>query len=231
VNASAYPREYPYGMSITRSSLLFDLDGTLVDSAPGICASAHAACVALGYPEPAVDAFRPSIGLPLPLMLRAGLPVEIDDARLEECCDEYRRQFDVIALPSTVAFPGVPETLARWRAQGRRLAVATSKRTDIALKVLARAGLADAFELIVGGDQVARGKPAPDRALRALALLGVRAEDAAMVGDTVHDIRMACSAGVAAYGVSHGVHERAELHAAGALAVVDRFEELADYLG
>jgi phosphoglycolate phosphatase len=218
-------------MSIDKFALLFDLDGTLVDSAPGICASAHAACVALGYPVPAAEVFRSRIGLPLALMLRAGLPSDLDDARVEACCDEYRRQFDVIALPGTVAFPGVPETLERWRGQGRRLAVATSKRSDIAAKVLARSGLAELFELVVGGEMVARGKPAPDMALRALELLGVRAADAAMVGDTVHDVQMARSADVVAYAVSHGVHERADLEAAGALAVVERFEELTEYLG
>jgi phosphoglycolate phosphatase len=218
-------------MSITKSALLFDLDGTLVDSAPGICASALAACLALGYAVPTADVFRPRIGLPLALMLRAGLPEELDDARVEECCDEYRRQFDVIALPGTVAFPGVVETLTRWGAQRRRLAVATSKRSDIAARVLARAGLAELFELVVGGEMVARGKPAPDMALLALELLGARAPDAAMVGDTVHDVQMARGADVAAYAVSHGVHERAELQAAGALAVVDRFEELTAHLG
>jgi phosphoglycolate phosphatase len=218
-------------MSIVKSALLFDLDGTLVDSAPGICASAHAACLALGYAVPAADVFRSRIGLPLALMLRAGLPEDLDDARVEACCDEYRRQFDAIALPGTVAFLGVAETLARWRGQGRRLVVATSKRSDIAARVLARAGLADLFELVVGGEMVARGKPAPDMALRALELLGAHASDAAMVGDTVHDLQMALSAAVAPYAVSHGVHERAELEAAGALAVVDRFEELTAYLG
>ena len=218
-------------MSIRKITLLFDLDGTLVDSVPGICASAHAACVALGYPAPAPETFRSRIGLPLALMLRAGLPAELDDSRLEECCQEYRRQFDTIALPATVAFPGVPETLARWRDQGRRLAVATSKRSDIAARVLARAGLAELFELVVGGETVERGKPAPDMALRALELLVAEATDAAMVGDTVHDMQMARSAEVDAYAVSHGVDDRAALQAAGALAVVDRFEELVAHLG
>jgi phosphoglycolate phosphatase len=218
-------------MSITKTTLLFDLDGTLVDSVPGICSAAHAACAALGYPEPTLDVFRGHIGLPLALMLRAGLPADVDDARVEECCDEYRRQFDLIALPATTVFSGVVQTLTLWRGQGRRLAVATSKRSDIAAKVLARAGLAELFELVVGGEMVARGKPAPDMALRALELLGVRPANAALVGDTVHDVQMALGADVAPYAVSHGVHARAELEAAGALAVVDRFEELTKHLG
>jgi phosphoglycolate phosphatase len=211
--------------------LLFDLDGTLVDSVAGICASAAAACLALGYPVPDQALFRPMIGLPLPRMLRVGLPPEVDDDLLERCCAEYRSVFDRIALPTTAPFPGVEATLSRWRAQGRRLGLATSKRTDVARKVLDRAGLAGYFEVVVGGDQVARGKPYPDTVLHGLSLLGADAGQAAMVGDTAHDVLMALAADVAAYGVGHGVHARAELEAAGALAVVDRFEELADYLG
>lgn len=216
---------------MTRDALLFDLDGTLVDSVSGICATAQAACLALGFGEPSAALFRPRIGLPLALMMRAGLPDGIDDRLVDACCDEYRRQFDAIGLPGTLAFPGVIETLARWRAQGRRLAVATSKHSAVATKVLAEAGLAGHFDLVVGGDMVARGKPAPDTALHALAQLGAQAERAAMVGDSVHDMQMAVAAGVAAYAVSHGVNERVELTAAGAHAVVDRFEELEAYLG
>lgn len=214
-----------------RPVLLFDLDGTLVDSVSGICASAAAACVALGYPAPDEALFRPMIGLPLARMLRAGLPEEVDDALVERCSEEYRAIFDRIALPTTAPFPGVEAALGRWRGQGRRLGLATSKRTDVALRVLDRAGLAGYFEVVVGGDQVARGKPHPDTVLHALARLGAEAHQAAMVGDTAHDVLMALAAEVAPYGVGHGVHARAELEAAGALAVVDRFEELADYLG
>jgi phosphoglycolate phosphatase len=211
--------------------LLFDLDGTLVDSVAGICASAAAACRALGYPCPDETLFRPLIGLPLPRMLRAGLPDDVDDGQLERCCEEYRALFDRIALPATTAFPGVPAALERWRTQGRRLGLATSKRTDVARRVLARAGLAGHFDVVVGGDQVPRGKPHPDTLVHALALFGAAPGQAAMVGDTAHDVLMAVAADVAPYAVGHGVHARAELEAAGALAVVDRFEELAVYLG
>jgi phosphoglycolate phosphatase len=211
--------------------LLFDLDGTLVDSVAGICASAAAACRALGYACPDEALFQPLIGLPLPRMLRAGLPVDVDDGLVERCCEAYRGVFDRIARPTTAPFPGVVVSLDRWRAQGRRLGLATSKRSDVAERVLEWSGLSGRFEVVVGGDQVPRGKPHPDTVERALALLGAEPGQAAMVGDTTHDVLMALAADVAPYGVGHGVHARAELEAAGALAVVDRFEELADYLG
>jgi phosphoglycolate phosphatase len=211
--------------------LVFDLDGTLVDSAPGICASVRIACREFGLVEPEDALVKPMIGLPLAHIGRTLLGAELDDAAFERWCDCYRTAFDEIALPNTTTFPDVAAELARWRAAGRRLAIATSKRTDIAVKVLRRVELLDLFEVVVGGDQVAQGKPNPDMALRVLEQLGVPAATAALVGDTAHDELMAHGADVDVYGVTYGAHDRAALEAAGPKAVVDRFAELAVYLG
>ena len=213
------------------TALLFDLDGTLVDSAPGICASARAACIGLGYAEPTDDVVRPTIGLSIDHVARAATAVDLDDVALAAWINRYRLEFNRVALPATTTFPGVSEELARWRAAGRRLAVVTSKRTDIGLAVLAQVGLTELFDVIVGGDQAPRGKPAPDLALYALAKLEVRAAEAAMIGDTAHDVGMARAADLPAYAVTYGAHDRATLVAAGPTAIVDTFRELAQHLG
>jgi len=211
--------------------LLFDLDGTLVDSAPGICPSYRAACLALGYGEPADDLIRPLIGLPLLHMVRAVVPTALDDEAIAAFVRCYRTEFERTALPATTCFPGVVAELTRWRAEGRGLAVATSKHQHVTRAVLRRAGIEPLFDAVVGGDDVPNGKPAPDTALHALALLGAPAAEAALVGDTTLDIAMARAAGVPAYAISHGVHDRPTLEAARPVAIVDQFEELAAYLG
>lgn len=207
-------------------ALIFDLDGTLVDSAPGICASARAAGRVLGYHDVADAAITPLIGLPLRQMFQTIAGPDADDVAAEAWIAQYRLAFDRIALPATAAFPGVRETLEYWRRNGRRLAVATSKRTDVAERVIDAAGLTHLFETVVGGDQVVRGKPNPDMALRVLDLLAVPADRAVIVGDTTHDLGMARAAGVAAYAVSYGAHDRALLQAAAPVAIVDRFDDL-----
>ena|SRR5579884_2188791 len=213
------------------TALIFDLDGTLVDSAPGICASVRLASERLGYPAPLDEAVRPMIGLPLVQIGRMVAGPDVPDAAIDAWCAAYRAVFDEIALPQTRAFPNVPEELVRWRAEGRRLAVATSKHTHVARRVLEQAGLLELFHVVVGGDQVARGKPDPEMAVRALTLLEVEAADAALVGDAAHDVLMARGAGVAAYAVSYGVHDRPTLASAGPAAIVDSFAELRAYLG
>ncbi len=214
-----------------RKNLIFDLDGTLVDSAAAICASARAASLALGYAPPADEAVRQMIGLPLVQIGRMVAGSAAADAEVERWCACYRAAFEELGLPTTAPFPTVPEELARWRGQGRRLAVATSKHTSVATRVLERAGLVDLFDVVVGGDQVANGKPHPEMALRAIELLDAPAADAALVGDATHDVLMARAAGIAAYAVSYGVHDRAALQAARPRAIVDSFVDLRRYLG
>jgi phosphoglycolate phosphatase len=212
-------------------NLIFDLDGTLVDSAPGICTSARSALRILGYADRDDTIIRPMIGLPLTQIARTLIGPTVSEGGIAEWCDCYRAEFDRIALPATAAFPGVADGLRRWQRQGRRLAVATSKRTDVAERVLAQAGIRETFAIVVGGDQVARGKPHPDMALHTLVRLGVPAELCAMIGDTTHDITMAQGALIPAYAVTYGAHDRETLSAARPHGIVDDFPALAGLLG
>lgn len=211
--------------------LIFDLDGTLVDSAAGICASCQAACEILGYERPSDEIIRPMIGLSLRFLFQTVLPVETTSTTIDRAIDEYRLAFDRIALPTTKTFPSVEAELQRWKSSGRQLAIATSKRTDIAIKVLRQAQLLELFHLVVGADQVARGKPHADMALHVLSQLGVDRTQAAMIGDTTHDIGMAHAAGITVYAVSYGVHDIKTLREARPEAIVDHFADLTTYLG
>ena len=207
--------------------LIFDLDGTLVDSAAGICAACQAACDMLGYARPTDDVIRPMIGLSLRFLFQTVLPADVSVTTIDRAIDAYRIAFDRIALPVTKTFPAVDDELRRWKASGRQLAIATSKRTDIAVKVLQKANIFELFHIVVGADQVVRGKPYPDMAIHVLAQFGLDQSHAAMIGDTAHDIGMASAAGITAYAVSYGVHDRETLRLANPQAIVDHFADLA----
>jgi len=204
----------------------FDLDGTLVDSLGGIRATCRAACARHGFPEPSEETITPLIGLPLPQMIRRSLPEGTTDIAVAEVVVTYQATFDEIALPMTRAFADVAKALRAWRRAGVGIGVATGKNVTVARRVIAHCQLSTTIDLLVGGDEVARGKPAPDIVDLALTRAGARADNAVLVGDSVHDIAMAVAARVAPIGIAHGASTREALGTAGAIAVVDRFADL-----
>ncbi|MCF6475146.1 HAD family hydrolase [Nonomuraea sp. MG754425] len=192
---------------------VFDLDGTLVDTPSAIVETFTAAFGALGVAAPEAAAVRATIGIPLGRAFAGLLGVPPDDGLVTEGVRHYQRLFKEIILPRgpELLFPGVTQGLDELRGLGRTLAVATSKFHANADALLRSAGLRDRFALVVGADQVTRPKPDPESGRLVLRTLGVAAEHAVMVGDTVHDIQMAHAAGMRSIAVTYGVQSAAEL--------------------
>ncbi len=206
--------------------VLFDLDGTLIDSSAGIARSAAAALAEFGRP-PLTDAqLRSFIGPPLRDSF--GL-VDIPDDRLDDVVAAYRRHYLAGGILDYRVYPGVPGLLARLDATGLRLGVATSKRTASARHVLDHAGLAGHFGCIAGSE--ADGSR-PDKAAVMAAALGELGIDDAdrvlMVGDREHDAHGARTLATRFVGVAWGFGTPDELVAAGAPRVVASPDELAD---
>jgi phosphoglycolate phosphatase len=205
--------------------LILDLDGTLIDSAPGIVRTFNATLVEVGLTAAPAPEVATLIGLPLDVMYRRFLP-EPAWPRIAERIAAYRARYAAEEIPRTLAFPGVAATLRRWQELGGVAAVATSKRGAVATRAIEVAGLQPLLGMIVGDDQVAQKKPHPEMVLRILAAHGCRAEEALLVGDTTHDLRMGQAAGVRTAAVTYGVHDREMLSAAGADVLLDRFEDV-----
>ena len=200
-------------------AIVFDLDGTLVDSLPDIVGAFQDAFTELGLVPPTAEAVRGRVGLPLDTMYADFAPQE----RVAELTDAYRRIYPQRFTRTSRPYPGVPEVLAELRAHGFRLAVATTKRSDMASRFVAAMGLTDALDHVQGTDGFPH-KPAPDVVLRALAALD--AEGAWMVGDTTHDIGAGKASGLATFAVTWGTHDAATL----AAAAPDRLEPDLDTL-
>ncbi len=180
--------------------VLFDLDGTLIDSGPIIMASMrHASVTVLGR-EPDEERVRAAIGGPgLIAQMR-----ELDPDRVDELVESYRAHNE--PLHATLeAFDGVLELLPRLRERGHRLGIVTAKRVRTVELAFDRFPiLREMTEVLVGAEDTERHKPDPDPLLEALARMGARPEDAAYVGDSPFDIRAGKAAGTLAVAVGWG---------------------------
>lgn len=206
---------------------VFDCDGTLVDSQTGIIAAMHAACDAESQPRPSAEAVRRMVGLPLRDAFDRLMPwLDADvHARL---CDHYREAFADLrrrGRTSEPLYPGIADALASFAERGWLLGVATGKARRGLLATLGAHGLAERFATLQTAD-LARGKPAPDMLLKAMAETGAAAMRTVMIGDTTFDMEMARSAGTRRLGVGWGYHHADELKAVGAEVVVEAAQDL-----
>ncbi len=213
------------------AALLLDLDGTLLDTPSAITRTLHQV---LGEIRGDIDpeAVRATIGKPLDTSVAGLLGREVSDPVVDEAISQYRRSFAETVLPRAreIMLPGVIEGLTRARAEGLRLAVATSKVRASTLPLLEASGLDRFLDGVSCHDMVERGKPHPDLAHHAADSLGVPAGQCAVVGDSADDMRMARNAGMAALGVTTGVGSEDALIAGGAHGVRARFDEAVDWL-
>jgi phosphoglycolate phosphatase len=208
--------------------IVFDVDGTLVDSQHVIVASVQAGFANFGLPVPTGDAIRRIVGLRLTDGL-ARLAPDLDPPAIEALARAYRDGFQARRaapdLPETL-FPGVRAMLEALAEAGFQLGVATGKSRRGLLAVLEHHGLLPFFITLQTGD-VPPGKPHPAMLLRAIDEAGVTPAETAMIGDTTFDIAMACAAGALPIGVAWGYHPADELAAAGAAHLVASSTEIA----
>lgn len=193
--------------------ILFDLDGTLTDSAPGITRCVQYALARLGIEENDLAKLRPFVGPPLLDSFKEHY--NLTGERAELARDYYRERFASVGLYENAVYPGVAEMLACLRRQGKTLIVATSKPTVYSVKILEHFGLSQYFAAIVGsnldGTRVAKGE------VIAAALAEAKCPDrgkVVMVGDREHDVAGARENGIAVIAVAYGYGGPGELAAA-----------------
>lgn len=208
--------------------VVFDWDGTLMDSAAAIVAAIQASCRDLGLPLPDDARARHVIGLGLQEALSHAVP-ELDPVDYPRMVERYRHHY-LAADRSLALFPGAGETVARLAEQGLWLGVATGKSRKGLARALDHSGLQPFFHATRCADECF-SKPHPQMLEELMDELCVTPEQTLMVGDTTHDLSMARNAGVAALAVSYGAHPRDALVELEPLDLIDTPADLARWFG
>ena len=207
-------------------AVVFDLDGTLIDSLPDIAAAMNRLLADVGRAPLSETEIRAMIGDGASTLVERAFEASGgQDGPVAPLLARFLAEYEPRAAEATRPFPGVMATLAALKESGLALAVCTNKPSGATREVLAALDLEGFFAAVVGGDEAPALKPDPRHVTAVLARLGVAAECAVMVGDSINDIEAAHRAGLPAVAVSFG-YTRIPPRQLGAEAVIDRFEDL-----
>jgi phosphoglycolate phosphatase len=207
--------------------IVFDWDGTLLDSAGAIVGSIMAACADLGLQPPSEQRARHIIGLGLQDALMSALP-DLPAHRYPELADRYR--FHYLRRDHELSlFAGADVLVQALVARGHILGVATGKSRHGLDRAMATSGMAGYFQATRCADEC-HSKPHPQMLEELMETFAVKPEATLMIGDTTHDLQMAANAGIAAVAVAYGAHPRAGLEAESPLFCADNVVELTEWL-
>jgi phosphoglycolate phosphatase len=207
--------------------IVFDWDGTLMDSAAAIVESLIAACIDLGVAPPTEERARHIIGLGLEDALKCALP-DLEPRRYDELARQYRTHYLAQDHQLTL-FDGVAAIVAGLAARGHQLAIATGKSRVGLNRALEVSGIGMYFHASRCADEC-RSKPHPQMLEELMESASVERQRTLMIGDTTHDLQMARNAGVASLAVTYGAHQRAGLEAENPLFCAASVGELDSWL-
>jgi phosphoglycolate phosphatase len=210
--------------------LLFDLDGTLVDSVPDLTQALNRVLGERGYEKLTPAEVAPMVGDGVPALVERGFAARGGSiAEAIDALPRYIAIYEAHATDLTRPYPGVPETLAALRLRGYRTAICTNKLQQASETVLGGLGLAPLFDAVAGGDRYKVKKPDKGHLLGLIAELGGTAERAVMIGDSENDAAAAHAAAVPLIIMRYG-YSRVDPETLGADAVLDAFSELPSVL-
>ena len=205
--------------------IIFDLDGTLIDSSDDIAWAANRTLVYMGYNEMDLDAIKEGIGWGVKTLLQKLMPQEgterIDEARVKFL--EY--YWDHLTV-NTILYPGVRETIDYFKDHDKKMAIVTNKPIKFTEKILNELALKDFFLMVLGGDSLMNRKPDPEPVEKVISTLGVTKGKTVFVGDSKVDGETGKRAGIFTIGVEYGFRGRKELEEAGFDVIISEFPEL-----
>jgi phosphoglycolate phosphatase len=216
------------------AAALFDLDGTLADSALDLAAAVDQTLEQLGRPSASIDQVRQWIGHGAAVLIRRALAGKADwqpasaadEALFEQAMALFFKYYEIANGQHAKVYPGVMECLNRLQQMNCPMAIVTNKPEQFVAPLLKQLKLDGYFQLIIGGDTLASKKPDPEPLLYAMGKLNGRPATTVMVGDSAADVQAAKAAGIACVAVTYGYNFGNPVQALGADAVVDSLSEL-----
>ncbi|PCI18883.1 MAG: phosphoglycolate phosphatase [Piscirickettsiaceae bacterium] len=214
--------------------IAFDLDGTLVDSAPDLANAVNATLSDLRLPEHHQDQVRSWIGNGAQVLIKRALAGDIKGdvsvELFEKVYPSFLKYYAEHLCIDSVLYAGVKETLQALKKSGVSLACVTNKPSQFTAPLLEQLGVAEFFEYVACGDTFAEKKPHPMPLLKVAEHFNVEPEASLMVGDSINDIQAAISAGFKSVCVDYGYAGEHDIYTMGADAVISRFSQLNEFL-
>lgn len=206
--------------------LIFDLDGTLVDSLPGIAASLNRTLTAHGLPGHSDARVRSFIGDGIRNLILRAIPKGTEPARFESLLGLYRKDYALSWQSGSTIYPGIANLLQELQKSGFEMAVLSNKTHDFTVEMVRTMFPAVRFTAVLGQRDGIPHKPDPAGAFQLADMLGSSPANCVVIGDSTMDLQTAANAGMRGIAVGWGYHDRARLLAAGATHLIDEPFEL-----
>lgn len=217
--------------------IMFDLDGTLADTAFQLGVSVNEALKSIGKKEISMDEVRSFIGNGAAMLMaraiagRRDISVsDIDEKQLADARDVFNRTYLTCCDCSSCIYPGVSETLSELKSQGIKLAVVTNKPHRFIEPVLGPSGLLDYFDCWLGSEIIEEKKPNRAPLDYVASRLGLSVGDCWMVGDSINDIQAAVNAGIPGIALTFGYNQGVDFQKLGAFRIIDDFRDILEII-
>lgn len=211
------------------NTVIFDLDGTLLNTLEDLTDSVNYAMEAFGYPVKTIEQVRKAVGNGIAKLIYRCVPEGTPEADTEHCIEKFREYYVQHMQDKTGPYDGILPMLARLKEAGMKMAIVSNK-FDAGVKELRDEFFADYIEVAIGESPDVKAKPAPDCVFKALSELGAKAEEAIYVGDSDVDVYTAKNAGLFCVGVTWGFRDRELLQEKGANHIIDSPDALIEFL-
>ena len=209
--------------------VIFDLDGTILDTLDDLADAANAALASQGYPQRTRDEVRMFVGNGIRKLIERATPDGVTDEEIVRTHEAFTAYYSAHCKDKTKPDDGIPELVAALKDKGIRSAVVSNK-ADYAVKKLCEEYFGDLFEISIGEREGIRKKPAPDTVFEVMRVLGAAPEETVYIGDSDVDVLTAKNSGIDCIGVSYGFRGREFLESHGAQVIADSVGKLWEML-